>query len=289
MEYTLILDELDDKFKNDKNYKNIIISAIKIVDKLNMNFSKNKLKIKVIILLRSDIFSILNDSNLNKIKQDNSIEIEWGTSSRIRKYEPLMKMITNRIKNSIPELAKVAHNDIYDMFFKEKIQVGYNNGLSPEIFLLQRSFFRPRDIITYLKFIKEKYPNGHHFRNDYIIDLEIKYSEYFLDELRNELKGHLKDREIEEGFSLLRQFHKKHFSYEEIKQYYQKNKERYASLNLDLILKTFFKFGAIGNSWYVKGKDKYKYCYSYIDKRAEIDFSKDFTLHMGLNKVLKLD
>ncbi|PAD71138.1 hypothetical protein CHH67_25790, partial [Paenibacillus campinasensis] len=76
--YTLIYDELDDRFRNEEVYKHSIISLLKAADKINLELYDTSPNSKIIILLRTDIFALLNDPDLNKIKRCNGVTIDWG-------------------------------------------------------------------------------------------------------------------------------------------------------------------------------------------------------------------
>ncbi|MEH7077579.1 hypothetical protein V7101_02905, partial [Bacillus velezensis] len=94
--------------------KSNIISLIKISDKLNDLFYNEDLNIKIILLLRTDIFYILNDPDLNKVEQDGAIKLEWGNT--IKSNSPLFSMILNKVKKSIPELESRKDIDLFSSF-----------------------------------------------------------------------------------------------------------------------------------------------------------------------------
>lgn len=279
--YTLIYDELDDKFRNNDIYKNSIISLIKATDKLNLTMLDKGISGKVMIFLRTDIFYILNDPDLNKLKVDNSLTIDWGATIQID--SPLFDLIFAKIQASVPDLKSKSKIELFNMFFPERVR-----QIDTEKFLLGRTFFRPRDVITYLNLIIDKYANENRFSEMAFIELEKDYSTYFFQEVRNELSGHLDDTLIDEGTLLLKQYNRGEFKFSNLKEYYEKNKRIYPNINLEEILKTFFEFGLIGNKWKKNGIDKYFYSWTYRDNKAVIDFDKEFAIHVGLRKELSL-
>ncbi|KNX33061.1 MULTISPECIES: P-loop ATPase, Sll1717 family [Bacillus amyloliquefaciens group] len=278
--YTLIFDELDDKFRNEDIYKSNIISLIKISDKLNDLFYNEDLNIKIILLLRTDIFYILNDPDLNKVEQDGAIKLEWGNT--IKSNSPLFSMILNKVKKSIPELESRKDIDLFSSFFPQKI-----NNREPNEFILGRTYFRPRDIVTYLNLIIDKYPDTRYFGYRGFLELEKNYSTYFFKEIRNELFGHLSDEKIDLSFLLLKQYKRSEFTYEEIKAYYKAKMSVYKDIDLDETLKYFFDFGVVGNKQFNSkmGKDFYSWAYR---ENIEIDYDKKFVLHLGLRKELSV-
>jgi hypothetical protein len=279
--YLIFYDELDDRFVADQNYKDCILSLIKAADKINMKLIEFNIDAKLIILLRTDIFSILNDPDLNKIKMVSSLLIDWGNYTG--RDSPLFSLVLSKIKKSIPELENINNIELFEMFFPQDVR-----RIPPSRYLLERTFFRPRDVITYLNLIIDKYPNSQYFGWKGFIELKKAYSEYFFDEVRNELSGHLSDIQIDETTLFLKQFNLFKFDYTEIKEYYEKNKKLYSNIDLDSTLKIFFKFNIIGNRWYNPFKKRDYYSWSYRDNRAQIDYNKGFVVHLGLREELSL-
>lgn len=276
--YTVIFDELDDQFRNDDIFKSNIISLIKVADNLNILFLENDINAKFILMLRTDIFYILNDTDLNKIESVNSIKLDWGNT--VTKYSPLFKLILNKVRKSVPEFSNTSDKELFNILFPQKI-----NYRSPEEFILGRTFFRPRDLITYLTYIIKKYPNSKYFGDKGFLELEGLYSEYFVKEIRNELKGHLSDLEIDESLLMLKQYKKANFYYKDIKEYYKERVELYPSIKLEKTLKVLFDFGLLGNKWYDAMDKRYYYSWKYR-KNVEVDFDKQFVTHLGVRKEL---
>lgn len=279
--YKLIYDEIDDKFRNESVYKNSITSLLKAVDKLNLKMLSENIEGKIMVLLRTDIYNLLNDPDLNKLSEDNAITIDWGT--KVAQNSSLVDLILNKVQVSVSELSEYKRDELFISLFPQKIK-----GITPERFLLERTFFRPRDVIAYLNYIIRKYPKSKYFGWKAFLDLEDKYSEYFFREIRNEISGHKSDEFIDQGALLLKQFNKFHFDYKEIKPYYEKNKNLYPDIDLEEMLKTFFDFGVLGNKWYNEFKQKNYYSWAYRDNKATVDFDKTFVVHLGLRKELSL-
>lgn len=279
--YTLIYDELDDRFKDDDFYKNTLISLIKTVDSLNCKFIEKNIKAKVMLLIRSDIFSILNDTDLNKIKLTNTLNINWG--DKVDAYSPLIDLIIKKAKKSNKYLDQYSDDEVFRLLFPQDVR-----GVRPERFILERTLFRPRDVITLLNFIIEKYPTTSYFGWKGFLEVKAKYSEYFYDELKNEMLGHISQEEIDQGLKLLKNFNKHHFKFSDLENYYQRQKSHYPNIELEKLLISFFKFNVIGNKWFNEFRNKEYYTWSHRDPRAEIDFEKDIVIHLGLREQLSM-
>lgn len=280
-QYTIFYDELDDRFRDEVNYKDGIISLIKATDRLNLVFVEFSINAKVCILLRSDIFSLLNDPDLNKIKMGNAISLDWGNVAN--DSSPLFDLVLAKIQKSIPELERHDRKSMFALFFPQDIK-----EIPPARFLLERTFFRPRDVITYLKLIIKAHPSTKYFGWKAFTDVKDEYSGYFFQEVRNELSGHMSDVEIDEATLLLKQFNRYHFTYKELTDYFVRNHALYRNVELDKVLRTFFKFSIIGNRWIPHHQHFHFYCWAYRDNRAEIDFDKTFVVHLGLREELSL-
>lgn len=279
--YTIFYDELDDRFKNTKFYTNSLISLIKTTDSLNLIFLENGLDVKVVLLIRTDIFSLLNDTDLNKIKRINTLKIDWGR--RVNPNSPLIQLVVEKAKISNEYLNKMPDHIVFKKLFPQSIK-----GVRPERFILERTFFRPRDVITILNLIIDRYPNSTYFGWKGFLEVKSDYSEYFMDEIRNEMAGHLETKEIDQGITLLKNYNHHFFSYKEIEKYFKSQSSHYEAIDLQKILKQFFKFNIVGNRWYNTFKKRQYYTWSHRDERAEIDFNKDIIVHLGLREELSM-
>ena len=279
--YTTIYDELDDRFRDDEYYRNSIISLLKAADHVNLKILEKNITSKVIILLRTDIFSTFNDPDLNKIKRINSINITWG--DKVSVESPLIKMIILKAKKSTPLLNALSDNEVFRKLFPNDI-----NYIKPERFILERSFFRPRDVITILNLIIEKYPKSQYFGWKSFTDVKKDYSEYLLDEVRNEMYGHYNDKQIDGIFRLLKNYNKHFLEYKGLKKYFEKNNFHYKELMLEDMLIGLFKFNAIGNKWFNEYKRKEYYSWAHRDEKADLDFDKTIVIHLGLREALSM-
>ncbi len=279
--YTTIYDELDDRFRNDEYYCHSIISLLKAADHINLKAVERGINAKAIILLRTDIFSIFNDPDLNKIKRVNTIKIDWGTKVAIS--TPLINMVILKAKKSCTYMSTMSDEEVFRHLFPQNI-----NRISPERFILERSFFRPRDVITILNLIIDKYPHSYYFGWKSFSDIRQEYSEYLLDEVRNEMYGHYPDKQIDSILRLLKNYNKHFIKYEDIKEYMMNNKFHYSDLELETMLIGLFKFNAIGNKWYNQYKRKQYYTWAHRDEKADLDLDKTMVVHLGLREALSM-
>lgn len=279
--YTTIYDELDDRFRDDEYYRHSIISLLKAADHINLKALERNIDAKAVILLRTDIFSIFNDPDLNKIKRVNTIKIDWG--DKVSVSSPLINMVVYKAKISSTLMSALEDEDVFRALFPQNI-----DHIPPERFILERSFFRPRDIITILKLIIEKYPNSTYFGWKSFKDVKKEYSEYLLDEVRNEMYGHYPDDQIDSVFKLLKNYNKHFIEYGELKSYMEGNSYHYDGLQLEKMLIGLFKFNAIGNKWFNQYKGKEYYTWAHRDDKADLDLDKTIVIHLGLREALSM-
>lgn len=265
--YTIIFDELDDQFRNEDIYKSNIISLIKVTERINSLFYKKNVKCKIILLLRLDIFYVLNDPDLNKIEEDSSVKIDWGKNDD--KNSPLFDMIILKLRQSMdPKIEKkLSNQDILEQLFPESLHTSKGRCISSPKYILGRTYLRPRDVVTYLNHIKDISPDKEYFSKEAIKSAERKYSSYLFKEIKNELCGHLSNEEIDESFKLLKQFKKVSFYYAEIEEYYMKRTNLFPHINLHRMLELFFNFGVLGNQWTVKKKWKISFILFFFTQR----------------------
>lgn len=293
---TLIYDDLDSIEANthiDSFYIDLLSGLLKSVKKLNLEIaSKGNTDSKLIIALREDILSYMQDynTNLNKITSSNFVDLYWldkGNSSEPHNH-PLMKLILSKIKKSTTEYSKLTNKRVYDILFPKKIK-----EKDVIYYLLDHSFGRPRDIIKFLNIIQDNHGSSCDFKPKYFSDCMKEYSNWFYDELRNEISIHSNCEFLRESLELIKNIRKIHFTVADAEKVYTNNIQNYSHIHdIHDALRSMYKLGVIGNSWATNhGNDKLKYHHSWAyryDADSEPDFAKNFTVHSALRKRFSL-
>ena len=290
------LDELDDKINQSKFYRSLIIDLIKTVKEINYSL-KEKIdkETKIILAIRSDILDSLqwHATNLNRIASDSIVDLQWIDTDYKSIKHPLMDLILTKIKNSVPEFNSLSKQAIFNRMFPHKIE-----GKEVIKYLSDYSFGRPRDVIKYLGIIKNRFPNEFCFRAEFFIECKQEYSNWFFNELINELYIHEEKGFIEDCISLVSQHKKSVFRLSDLENYYDKYKEQYPNIkNLKEVINILYKYGIIGNSWpksrkrNLTPKDKkdsannYNYSWAYRpDASDKPNYSQTFVIHNGLKR-----
>lgn len=291
----LMFDNLDDIgvnfYENDKHIKMLIKLLEELKTFNNKLYDKNLHGNRCIILIRSDILSVLNmhSSNLNKLITDSEVNLYWIDKNYSRpENHILMDMLLTKIKNSTPKLETLDKKAIYDKFFHENI--GGKNVIN---YLLDYSFGKPRDVIRYLNIIIENNPNGTCFSPEMFRNCRTAYSKWFLEELKNELSIHKNSEYVKDMFKLLTDFSCRTFVFNDIQKFFNLNKSHYPNItDIKDCIDILYTFGVLGNSWKIPGTQSnrpLKYSWGYRnDGNSSPDFQKRFTLHYGLRKAFSL-
>jgi len=244
---------------------------------------------RIIIVLRSDILSILNNSSksLNKVLSDSIIRLHWLKKQKdLEDGHPLMNLILEKIRNSNEKLCCYTNEEVFYHFFPLTV-----SGVPMIDYMLNYSFGRPRDFIHMLNTIKEEYPKEPKFSAEMFRNTLLDYCEKLLGELRNEMSSHYDSKVIEETFLIIKLLNKRNFWVSELEKVLEEyaNKLKFYKNAKDFIELTY-SFGIIGNTWMKqnsKGKKKNHFSWRYKEDGHDYpDYDKKFCVHMALRKVL---
>ncbi|MDU1314842.1 MAG: hypothetical protein E6940_12395 [Clostridium septicum] len=280
------LDELDIDLDSNRNSAVALNKLIEAMKSVNILFANKELSpSKCILLIRSDMIEELNkrSTNLNKVIQDNSVELYWiDKDNNHPEKHMIMSMILNKVKKSCSEYNNFSDIELYSNLFPEKIN---NNNVVT--YLINNSFGRPRDIICYLETIKRRYPNENKFRATMFRECKQSYSDAFLKELYNEAKIHIDLETLEEYLKLIRDYGKNSFYASHLKSYYKPRRKIYKkSIDINECLETLYKLGVLGNLRKTC-KEEIIYSWGYRkDGNPNANLELKFTVHYGLRNIL---
>lgn len=284
----LIFDDLDElKKKKGDNSEEVIANLIKIAKEYNLRVKQYSGKLKILMLLRSDILNKMqsNHANLNKIKTSCSVELYWLFDSFSEKYEhPLMKMILRKIQISCEKYKNYTDKQIFQELFPDNI-----DGKNPLDYLLDYSLGRPRDLVVFLNHAKNEFPNSSCFTAHALKEVKKLYSADFYNEMLNQASFYKNPGYSRQCLKLLASIKKNTFYYADIEDSFNENQEQYGEIkDVDEAISFLYELGAIGNVWKVR-KDKVHTCWAYKkDAMDEVDLTKRFTIHYGLRKKFSL-
>lgn len=175
---------------------------------INMDFFSNikdsKGRLRIVLLIRPDIFDILGLQNKNSKIQDNSVSLNWLTSYVDHRNSNLF-MVADRLIGSQQE-ENLSEGDAWDYYFPFNARnvLSHQSTFSSFIIILRYSLYRPRNILAILSILKENHieqrkPKNAKFE---VSDFEHptftkKYSEHLLGEVKDQLSFHYTNAEYE--------------------------------------------------------------------------------------------
>lgn len=193
-----------------------------------------------------------------------------------------LKAIPNaRIRTSLPQVSGI---DPWQSVVNDKDSKLPSKVKSAWAYIANSTFERPRDIVKFLKLCKKQTSSG---RLDFaIIDkAELAYSNWFYNELRDEIHSHLPI--WKESLSCMTRIGKGYFSANTFLKVLKEDKKvsKWLSTNqkdAEEIVASLFEFGVIGNH------DGRRWLFKYKDDDLVWNPSMRIISHFGFKKKLRL-
>lgn len=145
----------------------------------------SKGRIKVVLLVRPDVFHALNLYNSNSRLQDNCVFLDWATTEKEYHESPLFEMSGRYFSAQQP--FKAEPGEAWEHYYFTPQSQGYTFKR-----LLKLSFHKPRDILTYIRITKKHSTRGKsqgatQFHEKISSDPAVsrEFSDYLLGEVRN--------------------------------------------------------------------------------------------------------
>ena len=201
---------------------------------LNHLFQREARPFKFVVLCRTDIFERLPGSNINKIRQDDSVSLNWydapGDPDRTR----LIRLVNLRAERSLGRAVNV-----FDELLPPRI-----GERETRTVILDHTRHTPRDLVQVLRKIQqasagEPVPTPRHVKSG----LRAYSTEYFVPELRNELAGHLDADDVDKALLLLTSMDRPRVTYAELD---RAADELQLRLDLRGLVRTLFDASCIG-------------------------------------------
>lgn len=191
------------------------------------NVRDSKGRIKIVLLLRPDIFNSLSLQNATNKLVDNSVYLEWRTTYTEYPRSTLYEMANKLLSYG---QADMKGENIWEKYFDWKI-VSTNPDTrdydTAFIEFLKISLSRPRDIQRILKLIQDlmkRDNNGNKFVFDYTAynsdKFQNDYSEYFLSSLKDQLSFYYSDEDYKYFKKFFVFFSEPQFTYEKYQEIY---------------------------------------------------------------------
>ncbi|MFP3379671.1 hypothetical protein SB767_25175 [Bacillus sp. SIMBA_069] len=268
----ILIDGVDDILRFKKNQLEILSSLIRSVDNLNDKFLLSKIPIKIVLFIREDIVNNVTDPDLNKIKRDGAIVLNWNN-----RLDDLKSIVNLRFEYSgIPkEETENYWEQLFPRVIKEK---------KSWIHILDHTLYKPRDILQFLKCCQELYPNNTKLSFSEVRNVLKTYSrEYFIEEMKNEITGFINDEYINTLPSVLQKIGERSFSFNEFSRMMEEQgmKGDISQPDAKYLLLLLFEAGYVGQLIANTRKGS-SVIFKYRNGNSQIDYSQKFLTHKGL-------
>jgi hypothetical protein len=191
----IYFDELEAFYHTPEQHKRdqrMVRDLLFTIAAMNDRFRAAGLPIHILGAVRSEVIDSMGSlgQEVDRLVHDKGFLISWHHSNRSVSH-PLIEIITKKIRMSENAAGLVQSKDPIGSYFPKAV-----DGLLIEAFLLDKSFYKPRDIVWRLSLAQKLFPNDTFFSRDVLHDTEAEYSGKLWDEVRYELSATYSDDEI---------------------------------------------------------------------------------------------
>ena len=202
--YTLFIDGIDIRPHeiNYNDYLDCIKGLANAIWSLNGDFFGNikgsKGRIKVVLLVRPDIFDTLGLQNQNSKVKDNSVVLDWKTTYPEHRHSDIF-LLTDKLL-SFQQDNILDPGQAWDYYFPfDARNVSYRtNQLTSFVSILRNTLYRPRDILVILAILQENFKESKRNHEDKFSENDLsspmftrKYSDYFLGDIKDHLSFYI--------------------------------------------------------------------------------------------------
>lgn len=247
----MLFDELevfyDEKSKYERDQR-MVRDLLFSVSKINERFCSLGLDLPLLAAVRSEVLDGLGaiGQEVERVVHDKGIRLAWHFARKGLSH-PLFEMIARKIKLS-DDCADGNSVDVIRDYFPTEVR-----GLFIETYLLDRSFYKPRDLIWRLTIAQKQFPNETGFTERSLLDTELMYSDVMWDEITYELSANYSKQEIAVIESALSGFRTEFFvnelkrRFDDLSYISANARDFMAKHGLGDVLADLYRLGAVGN------------------------------------------
>jgi hypothetical protein len=273
------------------------------------NIKDSRGRLRVVLLIRPDIFNSLGLQNQNNKLRDNAVLLDWRTTYHEYRTSTMFKLVDKLLASQQygKDLALGAAWDYYFPFraFNMRMKTYTDPAFIP---LLRLSFYRPRDVVSMLNILKTNVVNEGRsadavFRTE---DVEAAaftrtYAEYLLGEVKDQFAFYYTDAEYElflRFFTYLKG--RIRFTYEDFIGAYAAFTQFLVANNLpapqflesaDRFLQFIFELNLVCYIEPTEGDDMMRWCFrerSYSNISPKVRTHLMYGLHHGLLRAIRV-
>lgn len=167
------------------------------------NIRDSQGRIKIVLLVRPDIFDVLGYQNTNAKVRDNGIILDWRTTYVDYRGSRIFQLIDG-ILGKQQENDKPSFGQAWANYFPYKLPNLWAPDRTDDPFVgfLRYSFYRPRDIVSYLlimqDYVKHHENDKNRFSENSFKSCQSQYSDYLLGEVKDNLSFYYTGVDFEE-------------------------------------------------------------------------------------------
>lgn len=263
--------------------------------------------LKVVLSIRTDMFSKLNLHNQANKVRDNSVLLDWRTTYKNYTTSPLFRLCNNLLSYDNPIENGQTPWDYYFPWFTDSTNPEKRENDSSFINCLRFSLSRPRDMISIMKAIQNQNRKNkgsevttlEDFKND---DTENEISNYYIDEAKDWCLHKFSDKEFI-TLTFFFQFldGKSKFDYQEYREAFEAYQQQVSDrkmdifeeiLDADAFLQLLYDLNMI--CYYEKdrhGNDLFRFCYrerEIYNLSPQVKTNSVYGVHYALLRALNL-
>lgn len=262
-------------------------------------------RLRVVLLIRPDIFAALGLQNQNAKIQDNAVYLNWTTTYPHYRSSEIFEIGDRML--AVQQKSKPPLGIAWDSYFPFK-----NNDDDSFISFLRFSFFRPRDIVKMMSLLREtaiqtRGRNADPIELDDFDNREFRrdYSNYLLGEVKDQLQFYYSDNDYEQFLAFFNFLDGRvRFTFDEFLaafRNYQRSRARGVfprenkappvfMENEKVFLQFLYELGVVCYREYQGPKTIYRWCFrerTYANMNPKIGtHAIDYEMHPGLLKAL---
>lgn len=149
-------------------------------------------RIRVVLLIRPDIFETIGLQNQNTKIRDNAVFLDWRTEYNNHRNSQLFEVVDHML--GVQQESELNKGEAWDKYFPWDSPNVYEQYSTPTSFInfLRWSYYRPRDIVTMLELLKSN-TNGNSEKEFFTLSdfenshFQREYSNYLLGEVKDHL------------------------------------------------------------------------------------------------------
>lgn len=271
--FFLIVDDLDHGYMGTPQQKDAVLGILRAFKALMIEFNTIGAKFYPVVLIRTDMISDLNrEPDVNKLRIANGIGLVWYDHDQFKQDERevfLRKLVSERVRYSYGK--KANEGDNWSVIFEEE-SFGPKGSFK---YLLDRTLYRPRDLISFLNIIKKSYPREPLINKKMVDSCFKQFSDYMMNEWRGELAAHLSGEAADELVNAVRSI-KGEFSFADWESF------PFTRLQADYALEIAYEFGLIGQKVDINGGERMTWSHRPSeDDRFDFSTSNRFIIHFA--------